>query len=266
MRILTLNTHSWREENQEEKMRYLAEIIKERDYDIIALQEINQSTASPYLQDRHLRRDNFMVVLQQLIEKIGGPKYNSFWDLSKVVRDEYEEGSAILCKMPITHTSCFTVSKSRDRDDVKARKIVKVTVTYKEQEIDLYSCHLGWWHDEIEPFEYQCDRLVEEMDSDKLSLLMGDFNNNANLREEGYDYLIDKGFYDTYILAGEKDQGVTVQGEIAGWKGNKVGLRIDLILVNKTLTVKSSKVIFNGDYKNVVSDHYGVEVELELED
>lgn len=265
MRILTLNTHSWREENQEEKLHYLAKVIKERDYDMIALQEVNQSTASPYLEDGHLREDNFMLVLQQLIEEIGGPKYNAFWDLSKVVRNEYEEGSAILCKMPIIHTDCFTVSKSKDRDDVKARKIVKVTVAYKGQEIDLYSCHLGWWHDEVEPFKYQCDRLMEKVNSDKLALLMGDFNNNANIREEGYDYLLDKGFYDTYTLAREKDRGVTVQGEIAGWKGNKVDLRIDLILANKALKVISSKVIFNGDYKEIVSDHYGVEVELELE-
>ena len=193
---------------------------------------------------------------------MGGPKYNSFWDLSKVVRNEYEEGSAILCRQPIVRASCFTVSKSEDRDDVKARKIVKVVTTVEGNEIDLYSCHLGWWHDEIEPFEYQCNRLVEQVDEDRLSILMGDFNNNANLRDQGYDYLMNKGFYDTYTLAQKKDKGATVQGEIAGWKGNKVDLRIDLILANEKVDVISSSVIFNGTYKEIVSDHYGVEVEL----
>lgn len=262
MRILTLNTHSWREENQEEKLRYLAATIKERDYDIIALQEVNQSTASPYLEEGHLREDNFMWVLQQLIEELGGPKYNAFWDFSKVVRKEYEEGSAILCKMPILHTECFRVSKSQDQGDVKARKIVKVTVLHEGEEVDLYSCHLGWWHDEVEPFKYQCDRLIEKVDTERLTLLMGDFNNNANRADEGYDYLLSKGFYDTYMLAKEKDRGMTVQGEIAGWQGNTVDLRIDLVLASKELEVSASKVIFNGEHKDVVSDHYGVEVTL----
>ena len=65
-------------------------------------------------------------------------------------------------------------------------------------------------------------------------------------------------------LAEDKDMGATVQGEIAGWQGNKLDLRIDLILATHKLKVKSSKVIFNGHYKEVVSDHYGVEVVLTL--
>ena len=42
-----------------------------------------------------------------------------------------------------------------------------------------------------------------------------------------------KGLYDTYGLAIEKDEGTTVQGEIAGWDENKHNLRIDLILCNQ---------------------------------
>lgn len=43
MKLLTLNCHSWQEENQIEKIKYLAKAIQEEDYDAIALQEVSQS-------------------------------------------------------------------------------------------------------------------------------------------------------------------------------------------------------------------------------
>ena len=42
MKLLTLNCHAWQEENQMEKIQYLAQVIKEKQYDIIALQEVSQ--------------------------------------------------------------------------------------------------------------------------------------------------------------------------------------------------------------------------------
>ena len=86
----------------------------------------------------------------------------------------------------------------------------------------------------------------------------------VNVRDEGYDYLISKGLVDTYTVAEVKDEGMTVEGKIDGWSDNKKDLRIDLVLTNQPVRVKSSHVIFNGQNKEVVSDHFGVEVELEL--
>lgn len=93
---------------------------------------------------------------------------------------------------------------------------------------------------------------------------MGDFNNDASLEQQGYAYLLENGLHDTYTLAEEKDAGITVKGKIAGWSDNKRDLRIDLILSTEPVTVKSSKVIFNGEHKPLVSDHFGVEVHVEL--
>ena len=64
-------------------------------------------------------------------------------------------------------------------------------------------------------------------------------------------------------IAKEKDSGTTVQGKIDGWNENEKNLRIDLILSNKLLHVKYSKTIFNGQNGHVISDHFGVEVEIE---
>ncbi len=52
-------------------------------------------------------------------------------------------------------------------------------------------------------------------------MLMGDFNNDAFLRHEGYDYIINKNLKDIYDLSISKDNGVTVIGEIDGWENNK---------------------------------------------
>lgn len=41
---------------------------------------------------------------------------------------------------------------------------------------------------------------------------MGDFNNNAYVKDEWYDYLIKNGLIDTYTLAQVKANGVTVKG------------------------------------------------------
>ena len=69
--------------------------------------------------------------------------------------------------------------------------------------------------------------------------------------------------YDTYELAIEKDEGTTVQGEIAGWDENKHNLRIDLILCNRSEKVRSSKVILW--YKPKCNfDHFGVEVQVDI--
>lgn len=264
MRLLTLNTHSWREENSDEKIAYLADVIIERDYDVIALQEVNQMTDAPFIGKSHIRTNNFMTVLLEEIKRKQGPEYNTYWESSKTLRDYYEEGSCILCKSSILEQSVFTVSQFSEDSSPKKRNIVRITTEYKGKLIDVYSCHLGWWHDEVEPFKYQWDNLCKELREDRLSLLMGDFNNNANLRDEGYDYMMSHGIWDTYHLAEEKDGGATVQGEIAGWQGNKMDLRIDLILANQQIKVRHSEVIFNGSNKEIVSDHYGVEVLISI--
>ena len=265
MKLLTLNTHSWREENQQYKLEHLAEVIKEHDYDIIALQEVNQHTdAAPRDGREGLKADNFMLKLMERLAEIGGAKYDTYWHIAKTVRFEFDEGLAVMSKYPILEGSCFPVSMSEDINDVKARRIVKVVVNYEEEPLTIYSAHMGWWHDEIEPFKYQCDRLFEEVKLHERALLIGDFNNNANIRGEGYDYLMAKGLWDTYELAKEKDHGATVQGEISGWKDNEQDLRIDLILATWPVETAYSYVIFNGDHYEVVSDHYGVACEINL--
>lgn len=263
MKFLTLNCHSWQEENQREKIRYLAEVINEKDYDIITLQEVSQSINSKMLTS-DLREDNFAVLLKEELDKYNKDKYNFYWDFSHIGYDIYEEGLAVFTKCKIVDEDSFFVTQSHDRSYWKTRKIVKLSIETDEKNIDVYSCHLGWWGDEEEPFENQVDNIMKRLNSNNVSLLMGDFNNNAFIRNEGYDYLLNQGLKDTFHLAETKDSGITVKGKIAGWDENKEKLRLDLILSNKDIDAKTSNVIFNGINKEIISDHYGVEAQINL--
>ncbi|KYH29063.1 MULTISPECIES: endonuclease/exonuclease/phosphatase family protein [Clostridium] len=262
MKLLTLNCHSWMEENQQEKIKIIIDTILQKKYDIIALQEVNQSIDKKVL-FKNIKEDNFALTLINELKKSGCSEYEMLWDFSHIGYDKYEEGVSIITKHKIEKAYCFFATKSEDTSFWKTRKIIGASLNIKGNLIDVYSCHLGWWNDEDEPFKEQAHKILERVNDDRLTFLMGDFNNNAFLRGEGYDYLIGKGMYDTYSMAKEKDNGVTVKGKIAGWNENKEDLRLDWILCNKKIQVKYSKVIFNGENRNVVSDHYGVEVKIE---
>lgn len=263
MKLLTLNCHSWQEAHQLEKIKYLAETIKENDYDVIALQEVSQHMLGKQFKG-DLKADNYVVVLQEVLKSIGVSDYEVVWDFAHIGFQVYEEGLCILTKHPIIESESFFVSKVQDTLDWQARKIVKVTIDYKGKEMDFYSCHLGWWNDSYEPAKSQFDQLNQKLIDTRCSFLMGDFNNHAGIKGQGYDYTKTLGWFDTYELAEQKDLGNTVKGKIDGWNQNSEDLRLDYIFTTQPLKVKSSQVIFNDKNKQVVSDHYGVEVEIEL--
>lgn len=262
MKLLTLNCHSWQEENQLEKIRIIVEVIKEKSYDVIALQEVSQLMDKSLVNDK-IKANNFALILLNELNKLGVSDYKMVWNFSHIGYEVYEEGVAILTKHNIVNDYSFFISQNKDINYWKTRKIVGASIDIKGQLMDFYSCHLGWWDDNEEPFKDQVDCLFKNITFDKPTFFMGDFNNNAFIENEGYDYLIKKGLYDTFYLAKQKDNGITVKGKIDGWDLNKNDMRLDLILVNEKINVESSHVIFNGKNKEVVSDHYGVEIETE---
>ena len=108
---------------------------------------------------------------------------------------------------------------------------------------------------------------TENLSDDKLTgtcFIMGDFNSPSAIRGEGYDYVKQSGWYDTYILADNKDEGITVGHVIDGWRERMdtqdAGMRIDYIWCNHPLHILESEIILNGMNYPIVSDHYGVQI------
>lgn len=127
MKLLTLNCHSWQEENQVEKIKYLAEVIKEKQYDVIALQEVSQSIDAK-LVNSIIKEDNFAKLLIDELNKLDEYKYNFIWDYSHIGYDIYEEGLAILTKHEIEDFKSFYISKSDDKTNYRSRNIINIKV------------------------------------------------------------------------------------------------------------------------------------------
>ncbi|GGD22000.1 endonuclease/exonuclease/phosphatase family protein [Pontibacillus salipaludis] len=259
MKLLTLNVHAWQEDNQMTKIKQVAERIHNSRYDAVALQEVSQHKEAHYVYD-HIRDDNYGYLIQQELNELGSADYQLVWDVSHYGYDVYEEGLALLVRHPIHTSESFYVTKSSSVDYWKSRKIVSAMCVINEVPVSLYSCHLGWWGDEDEPYDSQVDVLMNHMNAEGLSFLLGDFNASDDRHEEGYDYILRKGWIDTHKVALEQIGEETIEGKIAGWDQNKEGIKIDHIFCNQHVNVQKSEVVFDGRTTPIVSDHYGLEV------
>ncbi|GGO04684.1 endonuclease/exonuclease/phosphatase family protein [Saccharibacillus kuerlensis] len=280
MKCLTLNTHSWHEEEQEKKIGQLADFINERGFDLIALQEVNQSPqaseAAPERLARYyeaepgtkIREDHYALLL---LEQLDTPYFWSWLPTHSAYQGRYDEGVAVLTREPITEAVYGYVSGIHDYMNAKTRRLlgVKTSLANGENGADplwLFSGHYGWWNDKEEPFKAQWDRTEELLkplrEAGETLFMLGDLNNVAQIRREGYDYMLDHGWCDLYTAAAEKDEGSTVLKAIAGWADNERPLRIDYVLSSLPIEAKKSEVVLDGKNGPLVSDHFGVAAEI----
>lgn len=211
-----------------------------------------------------IRKDNHIYnVVKALKER--GARYYWTWLPIKKGYDRYDEGIGIMSLSPIKDTKIITVSSMDDYSNWKTRKIVGIRTEEAPKEW-FYSVHFGWWEDEDDTFEAQWNKAQSYWTEDDKIWIMGDFNNPAEIRGEGYDLIKKCGWTDSYVCAEEKDNGFTVEEVIDGWKDkikDTSGMRLDQIWCNKKIKVTSSEVLFNGKKYPVVSDHYGVLINYE---
>ncbi|MFV0560554.1 MAG: endonuclease/exonuclease/phosphatase family protein [Enterococcus sp.] len=275
MKLMTLNTHSWLEENPKEKLHDLADRIVQEGYDAIGLQEINQRIDSLSLSELDnyfcsvkeqtaIHDDNFAYQLIRELNKRGVNYYWS-WEMSHIGYSIYEEGNALLSKQPLT-CNAVHVSEATSTSDYRTRVVIIGETTYGNQKIQLASCHFSWWEDEERGFAYEWQRFEEAVQKVKYPLVvLGDFNNPAN--QEGYQMVCEShvSIKDAYTAAKQVVGEATVEKKIDGWEENKEKLRIDYIFVPTSHDVETFQVIFDGENGPIISDHYGVEIEIALE-
>ncbi len=275
MKLLTLNTHSLVEENYPEKLSAFVSAIAETKPHIIALQEVNQTIAKapvsggikgyvPCAENVIIRADNHVYKTAEMLCR-QGVEYCWTWLPLKKGYDKYDEGIAVMSLGKILETRVMQISGIDDYNNWKTRKIVGIRTESAPDEW-FFSIHYGWWNDKDEPFQEQWKRTSEYMKGYTKVWLMGDFNNSPQSENEGYDMIKNDGWHDSFTLAKTKDSGITVGKIIDGWQ-DKIsgtnGMRIDQIWCKQKCGILSSKVIFNGKNKPVVSDHYGVMAEYE---
>ena len=267
-KFLTLNTHSWMEEDQESKLNQLAERIFQEKYDVICLQEVNQLVESeqvvqaPFYQavegSISLHEDNFALCLvERLAEK--GLTYYWSWAYNHIGFDRYHEGVAVLSRKPLKARELL-VSEANDPADYHTRKVLLAETEVDGQEVLAASCHLSWWD---KGFQGEWAKLEAALlQSPSSLLLMGDFNNPVG--QQGYQAILASPLQlqDSHAVAGRTEGQATVEGQIAGWDDNQHALKIDYIFTSQGLKVAKSAVVFDGQRGPVVSDHFGVEAEV----
>ncbi len=274
MKLLTLNAHSLVEAHYAQKLADFAAAIAAEQPDILALQEVSQTACGAAVPRQNLgsyvpcrahvtiREDNHVYHAVRLLAD-EGVRYHWTWLPIKLGYDKYDEGLALMSRSAVLETDVITVSEVDDYRNWKTRKLLGIRTEAVPEEW-FYSVHFGWWDDPEAPFRKQWENTCAHLQDKEIVWLMGDFNNPAEVRGEGYDLMLASGWQDSYSLAKRKDTGCTVEKVIDGWRdkiSESAGMRIDQIWCSKKADVRSAEVLFNGVRYPVVSDHYGVQIE-----
>lgn len=273
MKLLTLNAHSWVESDQIAKLHQLADVIVKENFDVIALQEVNQYRHSQTLSDSQLttltkipiREDNFaQLLLKILADK--NQHYYGIWADCHVGFDIYEEGTALLTRQPFLETKVITFRSELSFEDVRRRTVVGGLIEVEGQSQWFYSAHFSWWEFEGENlFQEEWQTLEKQLQPCRKQpvYLLGDFNNDAQQEAEGYQLIQGKKqWQDSFVAAKKRSGEHTVTKKIAGWDDNQKKLRIDYIFSSQKRAVASYETIFDGENYPMISDHCGIAVEL----
>lgn len=264
MKLLTLNTHSLIDRNYSKHLEFFCDAVAKIKPDIIALQEVNQTSFARKAERPKnftpcgsvaLRESNHALKVYDMLKNLG-ICYNFTWAGVKNGYKIFDEGLSVFSLAPIEKAELIYLSKSHNYADWRTRAALLV----KSGENYFCSVHFGWWEDKKEPFLHQWESLYRHLDFPQNVFLMGDFNCPADVRGEGYDRVLADGFFDTYTLSEKKDDGFTIRGKIAGWENAKKteSQRIDYIFSREKCVPKSSFVIFDGKNFPMVSDHFGI--------
>lgn len=285
MKLMTLNCHSLEEPGYEEKLSLFCTAVSREQPHIIALQEVNQTRSAPLADLSRLsqsgylscmddapageapvpvRADNHALRAAELLINLGYP-CTWTWAPAKIGYDRYDEGLALFSRFPALDAWQFPITAARDYHNWKTRKALGIRAATPSGPQNFFSLHMGWWQDVEEPFARQWECLTSRLATlvPEPVWLMGDFNSPSRVQGEGYTLISSQGWTDTYHVAASRDSGITVAHTIDGWRdeGTIDGMRIDYIFTDSPAAICSSRVIFNGSFHPVVSDHFGVIVE-----
>ncbi|MCC5893976.1 MAG: endonuclease/exonuclease/phosphatase family protein [Alkalibacterium sp.] len=276
MKVLTLNTHSWMEEQPYDKLDSLVDSIVKADYDVIALQEINQSIGAREIEAETfispheevlavpLKEDNFAYLLVEKLKQKGHLYYWS-WTANHIGYDKYDEGVAILSKDSF-ESGGHLISASTDYASHYTRKVLKARIEREGTVWTVLSAHYSWWlnGDGEKLFENEWKNTLNLIKSDEKEsvIVMGDFNNDPQVEQEGYSLIMETAPFlqDAFKAAESKVGEATVVSAIDGWEDHQDHKRIDYVFTSNTLNVDRYRVMFDGETEPVISDHYGVEV------
>ncbi|MDD2239183.1 MAG: carbohydrate-binding protein [Kiritimatiellae bacterium] len=262
LKVMTLNLHTYQEEEALEKLATVARAIRERDIDLVCLQEVGENWNGG---EGDWASNAARIINDQLPRP-----YHLHTDWSHRGFDRFREGVAILSRHPFRGTDAGYVSDSTDPYDIHARKIVmaQVSVPFMGM-LHVFSAHLSWPAD---GFRVQFERLrrwAAERHTPEVigTLLCGDFNIAAD--SEAFGQIVQTEAFEEQVLKiwnppafqrVFRDRQETSMQVLAG------DGRIDHIWLSRgsQLRAIAAEELFTSTTYGRVSDHTGYLVEFEL--
>lgn len=264
-KFLTLNTHSWLDEDALTRLKVLGDKIITEGYDVIALQEVNQlitekeanhpKTYVAVANKHALHADNYALKLVEYL-KTKGVTYYFTWVYNHIGYDKYHEGVALLSKEPFTKVQKVLTSDVDDEHDYHTRYALIGQTKIAGQPVTAVCGHFSWWEN---GFLAEWERLEESLgELDAPYVVMGDFNNPVDSKGHERVLVSPLGLVDSHQVAKSVLGQATIEKGIDGWEENQSELKIDFIFLSKSFDVLESQIVFDGQNEAKISDHFGV--------
>ena len=262
LKVLTLNLHTYQEEDQPRKFAQVARAICEQNVDLVCLQEVGENWNDG--------AGDWATNAARIINGHLPAPYHLHTDWSHLGFDRYREGVAILSRHPFAYVDSGYVSDSQDPYDIHSRKIAmaQVRVPYVGL-VNVFSAHLSWPSDGFYPQFERLEKWAGEKQTPEVAatLVCGDFNVAAG--SEAYRTIVDAGeFEDQYlkISAPRVFQQVFRERQGDAMRLLAQDGRIDYLWLRNgsRLRAVAAEELFTADRYGRVSDHTGYWVEFEL--
>lgn len=278
MKILTLNCYSLVEDEGPKQVRELSQKIAEENYDLIALQEVNQTFDAhpavldgffcPPTTDQPVKVDNFCLQLIEALQVLDVEYYWS-WAYTHVSYGRFEEGVALLSKTPLIAADHSVAP--RDQSDPAKDNVRRIIIGLTEADGELVrvvSTHYNWWERGFAAEWQKTEALLADPAAVGAAyplILGGDFNQPADT--QGYRLVQESSLklQDAFTIAESvSGGGATIPGAINGWNDSHAPKRIDYIWLGPSFKAAAYAVTFNGETGPQVSDHFGITVTAHL--
>lgn len=262
LKAMTLNLHTYQEDDQARKFAQVARAIRELDVDVVCLQEVGENWNDG--------AGDWVSNAARLINDQLPKPYHLHADWSHLGFDRYREGVAILSRHPFAYVDSGYVSDSRDPFDIHSRKVVMAQVRVPDMgPVNVFSAHLSWPSDGFYPQFERLLRWTEEKQAPEVAgtLVCGDFNVAAG--SEAFRHVVDAGAWEEQFLKiAQPDVFRRVfrerRGDPMEWLAGDG--RIDFVWLNAGARLRAIRAeeIFTPARYGRVSDHTGYWVEFEL--
>ena len=248
MKIISLNLHNWAEPDRICKLYRLGDAIIDNQVDVVCLQEVGQLRHDSIVYYR-IKTSNLALLLKDYLA-LKGHSYELRVTIFKESFSEFEEGVAILSRLPITNDGETFLSKTTQFSDWMVRKTLYVQVAG----YCIATVHLGWDEGQ-ELLTDQFSALIKYYENQKNVLILGDFNLPSN--HPAYSCIRDCPYHDiSFDFFPEYHSADTFLKE----QDSPYNKHIDYALTSLP-KIKSYRLLF-ATPQTALSDHAGILIEV----